>query len=85
MDIELHTLPEFNGNCYIPLWVYSVNQANVLNANTGTYHTQSKTVGVKFPWLIDQVNDGMIVISHISTTDIIADGFTNPYGRLKQD
>ena len=34
IDIELHTLPEVYGKSYIPLRVYSDNQANVLNANT---------------------------------------------------
>jgi len=65
IDIELHTLPGVHRKSYIPLRVYSDNQANVLNANTGTHHTWSKTVAVKFPWLFDQVNAGTIVISHI--------------------
>lgn len=62
IDIELHTLPEIHGKSYIPLRVYSDDQASIMNTNTGTHHTPSKIVGVKFHWLIDQVNDGMIVI-----------------------
>jgi len=85
IDIELHSLPHLRPPPYIPLHVYSDNQANVQNANIGIHQTRSKTVRVKFHWLIDQVNDGTITITHIPTTAMLADGFTKPYGRLKQE
>jgi len=85
IDIELHTLSHTHAKSYIPLRVYSDNQANVQNANIGIHQTKSKTVGVKFHWLVDQVNDGKITITHIPTTAMLADGFTKPYGRLKQE
>jgi len=85
IDIELHSLPHLCPQPYIPLHVYSDNQANVQNANIGIHQTRSKTVGVKFHWLIDQVNDGTITITLIPTTAMLADGFTKPYGRLKQE
>ena len=64
--------------------VYSDNQANVKNANIREYQTPSKTVGVKFHWIKDQVRDGTITITYIPTTEMIADGFTKVYGKVKQ-
>ena len=64
--------------------VYSDNQANVKNTNIGEHQTLSKTVGVKFHWIKDQVRDGTITITYIPTTEIIADGFTKIYGKVKQ-
>ena len=58
MDIELQTLPHIYNlkKSYIPLHVYSHNQANIQNASMSIHQTKSKTVGVKFHWLVDQVN-----------------------------
>jgi len=64
--------------------VYSDNQANIKNANLGEHQTPSKTVGVKFHWIKDQVRDGTIAITYIPTTEMIADGFTKIYGKVKQ-
>jgi len=64
--------------------VYSDNQANIKNANLSEHQTLSKTVGVKFHWIKDQVRDGTITITYIPTTEMIADGFTKIYGKVKQ-
>ena len=64
--------------------VYSDNQANGKNANIGEHQTPSKTVGVKFHWIKNQVRDGTITITYIPTTEMIADGFTKIYGKVKQ-
>ena len=64
--------------------VSSDNQANIKNAKLGEHQTPSKTVGVKFHWIKDQVRDGTIMITYIPTTEMIADGFTKIYGKVKQ-
>jgi len=91
LDHELHQ--SLLGTRHLPnqpsikresLPVYSDNQANVKNANIGEHQTPSKTVGVKFHWIKDQVRDGTITITYIPTAEMIADGFTKIYGKVKQ-
>jgi len=53
------------------------------NTNFSEHQTPSKTVGVKFHWIKDQVGDGTITITYIRTTEMIADGFTKIYGKVK--
>ena len=43
--------------------MYSDNQANIKNAHVGKHQTRSKTVGVKFDWIKDQVRDVTITIT----------------------
>lgn len=91
LDHELHQsspvtrhFPSQSSKKRESLPVYSDNQANVKNANIGEHQTPSKTVGVKFHWIKDQVRDGTITITYIPTTEMIADGFTKVYGKVKQ-
>jgi len=54
-----------------------------MRTSANTKH-QARLWGFKFHLIKDQVRHGTIVISYIPTTEMIADGFTKVYSKVKQ-
>ena len=59
-----------------PTVVFEDNQAAIAMAKNPQFHGRSKHILIKYHFVRDKVNDGMINISYCPTTEMIADMLT---------
>ena len=59
------------------------NQSAIAVANNPEHHGRMKHLDLRFYWLRDVVESGMIQVKHLRTADMPADLLTKLFGRLK--
>ena len=59
------------------------NQSAISVANNPEHHGRMKHLDLRFYWLRDMVEDGLIQVQHLRTDKMPADLLTKPLGRLK--
>ena len=63
--------------------IYEDNQACIALANIPVFHARTKHIDIKFHFLREKVEEGVIVLKYKPTDEMIADGLTKALGRTK--
>ena len=67
-----------DGSDILPLPLYVDNRSTVDGTHSDKVHRDSRFLGMKLRWLRQMVRDGLVGVTHISTSDNLADVFTKP-------
>jgi hypothetical protein len=78
-------LGEFGYKFNSPSILYLDNQSAISVAKNPEHHGRMKHLDLRFHWLRDNVEAGMIIPKHVGTADMVADILTKPLQRLKHD
>ena len=63
--------------------IYEDNQGCIRLAKNTFFHTRAKHIDIKFHFLREKVEEGVIVLGYKPTDEMIADGLTKALGRTK--
>jgi len=61
------------------------NQSAIELANNLVYRGRSRHIDFQYHYTREKVNDNTVVIVHIPTAEMVADGLTKALARVKQD
>nr|CCA21918.1 PREDICTED: copia proteinlike putative [Albugo laibachii Nc14] len=64
--------------------IYEDNQGCIALAKNPVFHSRTKHIDIKFHFLREKVEDGVIVLEYKPTDEMIADGLTKALGKVKQ-
>ncbi|XP_065075013.1 uncharacterized protein LOC135698808 [Ochlerotatus camptorhynchus] len=67
-----------------PISVCCDNQSAISIANNGSYNPRTKHVSIRYHFVHDSLQHGVVQLSYTSTTEQPADGFTKPMTVQKQ-
>ena len=76
-------LSEFDYDFSSASTLFVDNQSAISVANNPEHHGRMKHLDLRFYWLRDMVELGLIQVKHIRTDQMPADILTKPLGRLK--
>ena len=64
--------------------IYADNQGSIALARNPVYHKRSKHIDIRFFFLREHINSGLIVIQYIQSNENMADLFTHavPHAKL---
>ena len=63
--------------------IYTDNNGALLLANNPVFHERTKHIAIKYHYIRDLINKGIIHLIYIPTKDQKADGLTKPLARVK--
>ena len=63
--------------------IYEDNQGCIALAKNPVFHARTKHIDIKFHFLREKVEEGVIVLKYKPTDEMIADGLTKALGRTK--
>jgi hypothetical protein len=66
----------YEGNDVRPIKLYGDNQPSIQLVASEGHHERTKHVDIYYHYIKDQVKDGYIVLQHVGTKDMAADGLT---------
>jgi len=72
----------YNGNDVRPIKLYGDNQPSIQLVASEGHHERTKHVDIYYHYIKDQVKDGCIVLQHVGTKDMAADGLTKPLDEI---
>ena len=64
-----------------PITLYSDNQGSLGLAKNPIFHSRTKHIELRYRFITQAVEDGVINVKHVPTKDKLADGFTKPLSK----
>ena len=64
-------------------WIYCDNQSCIKLSENPVFHDKSKHIEIKYQYIHDMVEKGVVELLYIATEQQIADVLTKPLSRLK--
>jgi len=76
--------PRDNARCpgLTPIKLYGDNQPSIQLVASEGHHERTKHANIYYYYIKDQVKDGCIVLQHVGTKDMAADGLTKPLDEI---
>ena len=69
-------LSELKGESLKPATIFEDNQSAICLSKNPQFHGRSKHIGIKYHFIRDQVNDGVVDVKYCKTEDMLADIMT---------
>jgi hypothetical protein len=66
-----------------PMILYSDNKSAIELVKNATFHSRTKHIAIRYHYVREAYNDGIISLDHRGTEDMPADVFTKPLIRIK--
>ena len=66
-----------------PIILYSDNKSAIELVKNATFHSRTKHIAIRYHYVREAYNDGIIFLDHRGTDDMPADVFTKPLVRIK--
>ena len=66
-----------------PILIYEDNQATIMMAKSGSSTKRTKHIDIKYHFIKEQINNGVINLQYCETNSMIADLFTKPLQKIK--
>ena len=66
-----------------PIILYSDNKSAIELVKNATFHSRTKHIAIRYHYVCEAYNDGVIFLDHRGTEDMPADVFTKPLIRIK--
>lgn len=76
-----HLLTDFDSAPSEPLLIYEDNAAAICMSKNAEYHNRTKHIDVKTHFIRHQVENNVISVKHLSSSEMLADLFTKPLPR----
>jgi hypothetical protein len=72
----------YTGKDIHPIKLYSNNQPSLQLVASEGHHKRTKHVDIYYHYIKDQVHDGQLILEHVGTKDMAADGLTKPLDEI---
>jgi hypothetical protein len=81
-DVNHSSRVGYLGNDVHPIKLYGDGQPSLQLVASEGHHERTKHVDIYYHYIKDQVNDGQLLLEHVGTKDIAADGLTKPLDEI---